>query len=98
AGAVSVVGAATPSEILRVMKCEADFVKLFPAKTFGTSYIREIRGPMPFAKFYVSGSLSADAALEFLRAGAELAGVGGAVLDRDDLARNDWERIAGRAR
>ena len=45
-GMVSMPGAMTPSEIKQAYNAGADFVKLFPAGSLGTGYLKAVKAPL----------------------------------------------------
>lgn len=52
-------------------------VKLFPAAALGAVTFAALREPLPFIPFIAVGGVSAENALDFLRAGAVAVGLGG---------------------
>ena len=75
-GMVSMPGALTPSDILVAHQAGADFIKLFPAATFGTGYLKAVRAPISHVDMLVVGGINEKNVGEFLAAGAVGAGVG----------------------
>ena len=61
-------------------------------------YIKDIREPMPFLKLVPTGGIDASNIAIYLKAGAFAVGVGGALVDRDIVARRDWAALTARAR
>lgn len=55
-----VPGAATPTEIIQAIDWGADLVKIFPAETLGTSFVRALRGPCPRVPVMPSGGVTMD--------------------------------------
>ncbi len=67
AGVACISGAASPTEILSVMRSGADLVKIFPADCLGGPYfIRQMLGPFPDARFMVSGGVNKDNVKEYV--------------------------------
>src|SRR6185369_10131021 len=75
-GVPTLAGALTPSEVVQALALGAAAVKLFPASTGGVGYLRALRDPFPAVAFVPVGGVDADAAREYLRAGAVAVGVG----------------------
>jgi 2-dehydro-3-deoxyphosphogluconate aldolase/(4S)-4-hydroxy-2-oxoglutarate aldolase len=95
---VALPGALTPTEILTAWEGGADLVKLFPAGSLGVGYLKDLRGPLPQLRLVPTGGVSADNAGAFLAAGAVAVGVGGALVEREAVARGDYARITEQAR
>jgi 2-dehydro-3-deoxyphosphogluconate aldolase/(4S)-4-hydroxy-2-oxoglutarate aldolase len=96
-GKLVMPGAFTPTEILTAWEAGADLVKVFPADVGGPAYLMSIHGPLPQVPLMPTGGVNLDTAADFLRAGACALGVGGALVEKDALARGDLERIRSMA-
>jgi 2-dehydro-3-deoxyphosphogluconate aldolase/(4S)-4-hydroxy-2-oxoglutarate aldolase len=95
---VAVPGAYTPTEILTAWEAGADLVKVFPAGGLGPGYLKDLRGPLPQLRLVPTGGVTAENAGAFLAAGAVAVGVGGALVEREAVARGDYARITEQAR
>ncbi|GAA2152847.1 bifunctional 4-hydroxy-2-oxoglutarate aldolase/2-dehydro-3-deoxy-phosphogluconate aldolase [Kitasatospora kazusensis] len=93
-----VLGALTPSEVADALDLGAAAVKVFPARAFGPSYLRDLRGPFPDAPLVASGGVSAANAAAFLAAGALAVCAGGEVVSPALVAAADWPELTRRAR
>ena len=80
AGAVSIPGAFTATEILTAHRNGADIVKVFPASV-GVAYFRDLRGPLPHIPLMPTGGINLDNILDYHKAGAVAFGVGSALVD-----------------
>jgi 2-dehydro-3-deoxyphosphogluconate aldolase/(4S)-4-hydroxy-2-oxoglutarate aldolase len=92
-GKLVMPGAFTPTEILTAWESGADMVKVFPADVGGPAYLKTIHGPLPQIPLMPTGGVNLKTAADFLRAGACALGVGGALVEKDALARGDMDRI-----
>ncbi|HBQ64382.1 MAG TPA: bifunctional 2-keto-4-hydroxyglutarate aldolase/2-keto-3-deoxy-6-phosphogluconate aldolase [Clostridiales bacterium] len=72
-------GAMTIRETLECMEAGADMVKVFPGELFGPAVIKAIKGPLPQAPLMPTGGVSLDNVAQWIKAGAEAVGVGGAL-------------------
>lgn len=72
-------GCATVTEIITAFKTGVDVVKLFPGGTLGTSFIKDVHGPLPHVEMMPSGGVSIDNMEEWYKAGAWSVGVGSAL-------------------
>lgn len=82
---VSIGGAFTPTEMMKVLAMGGDIVKLFPAESLGPAYVKSIHAPLPQLPISPTGKVSADNIGEWLDAGAVCAGIGGYITNADSL-------------
>ncbi len=93
-GAVSIPGAASPTEILRAHRAGADIVKLFPfVEMGGLKFLKTIRGPLPFIKYMPSGGVTAENFRDYLAAGVSGIIVGSAIIRRELVKAGDWQAV-----
>jgi 2-dehydro-3-deoxyphosphogluconate aldolase/(4S)-4-hydroxy-2-oxoglutarate aldolase len=77
-------GALTPSEVAAARKAGADLIKIFPCSLVGgPAYIRALKAPFPQVAFIASGGVNQQTAVEFLRAGASVLGIGEDLIPHD---------------
>ena len=93
AGVPYVPGCLTPSEVVTAGGWGCPLVKVFPVSALGgPSYVRARRGPLPQVQLMATGGVGLDDVDAYLRAGATCVGLGG------DLVKRAWvERDDGRA-
>ncbi len=91
-------GAFTATEILTAWEAGADWVKLFPATIGGAGYVKAIKAPLPHVKLAAVGGINLNNTAEFIRAGAEIVGIGNDLLNQQLLENGDYEAITDRAR
>lgn len=70
-------GVMTINEIVLAHESGVDVVKLFPGSAFGPSYIKAIKGPLPYANVMITGGVNIDNLDTWINAGADLVGIGG---------------------
>lgn len=92
-GITVISGAFTSSEMVNARSVGADFVKVFPALSFGPGYIKAIKEPLGFMDIMVTGGITTYNIGDYLGAGAALAGVSTAFLSGGD----DYQSIKQRA-
>lgn len=97
-GMVSMPGALTPTEIKQAHKAGADFVKVFPAGTLSSGYIKAIRGPLNHIRLLAVGGVSEKNAADFIAAGCVGIGVGGNLVNKEWIARGEFHKIRDVAR
>jgi len=96
-GATVLLGALTPSEVMRVSGLGAHAVKIFPAGLGGPAYLRALRAPFPDLAFVPTGGVNPDTLPEWLSAGATAAGAGGELCSARDIADARFADITARA-
>ena len=79
----SMAGILTITEAVAAMEAGVDVLKLFPGDLFGPAFIKDIRGPLPYAQIMPTGGVSADNAGEWIKAGAVAVGAGSSLLKGD---------------
>ncbi len=62
-------GVMTIREAIMAMEAGADLLKVFPADLYGPTIIKDILGPLPYAKLMPTGGVSVDNAKEWVKAG-----------------------------
>jgi 2-dehydro-3-deoxyphosphogluconate aldolase/(4S)-4-hydroxy-2-oxoglutarate aldolase len=92
-------GAATASEVMRLLEEGYAVMKLFPAEPAGgTALLAALASPLPTARFCPTGGIDASSAPRYL-ALPNVVCVGGSWLTpRAAVAAGDWTRITGLAR
>jgi 2-dehydro-3-deoxyphosphogluconate aldolase/(4S)-4-hydroxy-2-oxoglutarate aldolase len=86
AGIPIVCGVLTPTEIQMAADDGVQWLKIFPAGSFGPSYIRDLRAPFPELRFVPTGGIGIDDLPAFRAAGAAAIALAGALTGRDDGA------------
>src|SRR5947207_7061809 len=97
-GKISVPGAYTPTEILRVWSSGADVVKVFPATTLGPGYFKDILAPLPQLRLTPTGGVDTKTTPQWIKAGAVFVGAGSALVSKDAMEKGDWGAITANAK
>lgn len=97
-GAPVIPGAFSPTEIQSAHEMGADLIKVFPADVVGMAYLKALRAPMPHLKLVPTGGVTPENAGEWIKAGAVAVGIGGALLDKRAIARDDYAVLTEKAR
>jgi 2-dehydro-3-deoxyphosphogluconate aldolase / (4S)-4-hydroxy-2-oxoglutarate aldolase len=94
AGGAFLPGAATATEVLRLLEHEITLMKFFPAEASGgTAALRALAGPFPAVRFCPTGGIGAELAPSYL-ALANVVCVGGSwMVPGEAIARGDWAAI-----
>ncbi len=99
AGVPVVPGAATPTEIWRVIQSGAPMVKIFPARELGgPAFIEAVSGPLDRPRLIPTGGVDVTNGPDFLAAGAVALGIGAALFPADALAAGDSGEVSRRGR
>jgi 2-dehydro-3-deoxyphosphogluconate aldolase/(4S)-4-hydroxy-2-oxoglutarate aldolase len=93
-----VPGAYTPTEILTAWEAGADIVKVFPASIGGPAYIKAVKAPLPQVCLAAVGGVNLENTADFVRAGAEILGIGSELISQKLLDTKDFTAITERAR
>jgi 2-dehydro-3-deoxyphosphogluconate aldolase/(4S)-4-hydroxy-2-oxoglutarate aldolase len=91
-------GAFTPTEILAAWEAGASAVKVFPARSLGPAYLKEVREPLPFLRLIPTGGIDRSNVQEYLKNGAFAVGAGGSLVDKQLVAAHDWAALTDRVR
>lgn len=86
-GLVGLFGAMTPTECCAAAAAGAEFIKLFPARAWTPSRLRDLLQAMPNLRMVPTGGLALDDAEPWLTAGAAALGLGGALRRESSTAR-----------
>lgn len=97
-GLVSIPGAFTASEAKRAHNAGADFVKLFPCVSDAQTYLKALCAPLSHIRFLAVGGVGADNCATFIKAGAYGVGVGGCLVNKQWIAKGEFDRITEEAR
>lgn len=89
-------GAFTPQEVFNAWKAGATMVKLFPAKFFGSSYIKEIKAPLENIEIMACGGVNDSNVKEFLGSGSSAIAFGGSIFNLEEMKKGEWDKIQHR--
>lgn len=95
---VSMPGALTPSEIKLAHDYGADFVKLFPADSFGPGYVKAVKAPLSHIKIIAVGGVNVENIEAYLKAGASGFGIGTNIVDKELINNGRYDEITVLAR
>ena len=97
-GLVTMPGAFTPTEMVAAYEAGADYVKVFPARSLGPAYVRDVLAPLKHLKLIAVGGVSPDNALGYIKAGCVAVGASGSLVDANLIAAGEYGKIAAAAR
>lgn len=70
------MGALTPSEVMRARNLGADIIKIFPGSLGGPGYMKALHGPFPDIPMMPTGGVSTETVADWFKAGAVAVGAG----------------------
>jgi len=95
-GKLAIPGVLTPTEIHQAITFGADMVKIFPIINMGTSYVKNIKAPLPTIPIMVTGGVTFENALEFKE--ADVLGMGSQLIKlTPDMTQKDYQQITKNA-
>ena len=97
-GTLVAPGIMTPTEAIRGYEAGADLLKVFPASSLGPSHLGAIKGPLGQVPLMPTGGVDTENAGDYIAAGAECVGAGGALVDDAAAEAGEYATITETAR
>lgn len=91
-------GAMTPTEIVQAWKAGATAVKVFPGASLGIGYLKELQGPLGEVPMIAVGGVNERNVGEFLQTGCAAVGVGGALINLEQIHQGNYDWVTEKAR
>lgn len=98
AGLATMPGAFTPSEIVIAHEAGADVVKIFPVRSLGPQYVKDVLAPLKHIRLMAVGGVNPDNAADYLKSGCVGVGASGSLVNKEWIAAGEWANIAAEAR
>ncbi len=95
---VSIPGALTATEAVKAYEAGADFVKLFPITSLGSSYVKAMRAPLSHIRFLGVGGIDETNMKEYMEAGVCGFGIGSNIVNKKLIEAGDFEGVTELAR
>lgn len=85
-------GCASLTEIARAEELGCELVKLFPGGTYGSGFVKAIKGPCPWTNIMPTGGVSPteESLKEWFGAGVTCVGMGSKLISKDVIANKDF--------
>lgn len=90
-------GVFTPTEMQTAYSAGAKIIKLFPASSLGTKFIKDVKGPLSHIQIMTTGGINLETASSYIDAGAQIVGAGSDLLKKEWLQSKNWEAITNEA-
>lgn len=98
-GVAVLPGALTPTEVFTAWSLGGDIIKVFPASNLGgASYLKALKGPFPQIPLCPTGGVNLLTIADFVKAGAVAVGVGGELVSKAAIDKDDYAQITAAAR
>lgn len=98
AGLATMPGAFTPSEIVTAHEAGADVVKIFPVRSLGPQYVKDVLAPLKHIRLMAVGGVNPDNAADYLKSGCVGVGASGSLVNKEWIAVGEWSKIAAEAK
>ncbi|RTQ92427.1 bifunctional 4-hydroxy-2-oxoglutarate aldolase/2-dehydro-3-deoxy-phosphogluconate aldolase [Lysinibacillus telephonicus] len=90
-------GVFTPTEMQTAYSAGAKIIKLFPASSLGTKFIKDVKGPLSHIQIMTTGGINLETASSYIDAGAQIVGAGSDLIKKEWLQSKNWEAITNEA-
>ena len=97
-GLTVMIGAFTPSEVVKAYRLGSDIVKIFPGFMGGPGHIKSLRGPFPHIPAMPTGGVNLENIEQWFAAGAVAVGAGSALCPGAWAKEGRFDDITDRAR
>lgn len=95
---LAIPGVYTPTEMLSAWESGARMVKIFPAVTVGSTFIRQVKGPLDQLEIMAVGGINTENTSDFLLAGASCVGIGSEIAGQKLVETGGYQAITTSAR
>jgi 2-dehydro-3-deoxyphosphogluconate aldolase/(4S)-4-hydroxy-2-oxoglutarate aldolase len=86
-------GCMTPTELLQVQDDGLNLIKIFPANTAGTGFLRSSREVFPELLFMPTGGIDRENMESWFGAGASAIGMGGNLISKSIVESGNWKQL-----
>ena len=87
------MGALTPSEVMKAVSLGSDVVKIFPGSLGGASYMKSLKGPFPDIPMMPTGGVSDKNLVDWFAAGAFAVGAGSKLCPKSLAMEGEFDQI-----
>jgi 2-dehydro-3-deoxyphosphogluconate aldolase/(4S)-4-hydroxy-2-oxoglutarate aldolase len=92
------MGALTPSEVVKARTCGSDVVKVFPGSLGGPAYMKALKGPFPDIPMMPTGGVNENNLEEWFAAGAFAVGAGSNLCPKEFAIAGEFGKITSIAK
>lgn len=89
-------GCATLTEIAKAEEMGCEIVKLFPGGTYGSNFVKAIKGPQPWTKIMPTGGVSPtlESIKPWFNAGVSCVGIGSQLISKAVIENRDYSGLS----
>ncbi|SDK06345.1 bifunctional 4-hydroxy-2-oxoglutarate aldolase/2-dehydro-3-deoxy-phosphogluconate aldolase [Natronincola ferrireducens] len=91
---IAIPGVYTPTEMVLAHQWGADIVKLFPAGSAGTDYMKLVKAPLDDIPIMAVGGIDLSNTADFIKAGAIGVGIGSALTPQKYIIYEEYDKIS----
>lgn len=89
-----IIGALTPTEIIKAYTLGATVIKVFPVSSIGgAKYIKELRGPFKNVPLLACGGVKKENVKDFFKAGCDFVSFGASIFSVENMEKENWKTI-----
>jgi 2-dehydro-3-deoxyphosphogluconate aldolase/(4S)-4-hydroxy-2-oxoglutarate aldolase len=92
------MGALTPSEVMKAWSLGSDVIKIFPGSLGGPAYMKSLKGPFPDIPMMPTGGVNDQNLKDWFEAGAFAVGAGSNLCPKALAVAGEFEQITDIAR
>ena len=92
------MGAFTPSEVMKAWNLQSDVIKIFPGSLGGPGLMKSLKGPFPDIPMMPTGGVTEENLGDWFKAGAFAVGAGSNLCPKDLALAGEFSRITEIAR
>lgn len=98
-GVFAIQSAATPTEAMEAFNSGVDLIDLYPIDSLGgTLFARRLKRALPISRLMVSGGITCENFLDYLRGGVSVVEVASAICDKSLIRAHNWQEVTERAK
>ena len=86
-------GCMTPAELIQAQDDKLTLVKIFPANTIGSGFVKSVKEVFPDLLFMPTGGMDKDNIESWFNAGASAVGMGGGLISKSIVENRDWKQL-----
>lgn len=92
-----VPGVMTPTEALTAYEYGAQQVKVFPVRSVGKNFAKDVKGPLPFVDVMAVGGVGLDNVADYLSSNWQSVGIGSSLVSSQLIEEGNFQEITARA-